>query len=910
MNSNKFYTWIDVQDALTLYFDAENHSNWLQNISFSAYWDGLNIRFAAPKTEKEICEKLADIFLARFKEGEEELFLILENNQKLPILFECVEADEIGQATSKPSLARKSALSPQKQITIQDDLFQKPVIFAFHSFKGGVGRTLNSIAFALHLASEKQKVLLIDADFEAPGITWLMENREIAFSDFLAMIHGASDPNAQEEVIRYTAEMIKNTVVDDTMFLLPSFRNLDENASAVLEIKPEHILKFSKDPFILSELLSQLGKALGVDYVIIDLRAGVSELSTSWLLDPRIQKVFVTTLSSQAILGTAMLFQILAKFQATNKIKNKNNPFVIVNQIPNASMDEVALGWAMDHYTKNRLTPLRDAYLKAFLDIGAYRQEMDSFDSDLTEDQMLTQMMAPYALFVSEYDGLKQLPDNWKNVCDNIRAAHLPSQMSSLTQFLPTNTYNNTKYLAKSLEQLEVYTRKMIYAEEGTISDFLTTESIRKLANHYKIQVPIAVVVGVKGTGKTFLYQQLFRLKNWKTFVKTVGLGKTNPSQDNGTLFPVTVPANMADTNTKDFIQIPTEIKRITNGTKSNIWGDTIKPDIEQSLQLNLTVSQWRDKWLDYMAWATGFEVGKEKVGTALIAFLAQQKVKIVGLFDGLEDLFKAFNSDLQEKKALQALLQDVPNWLESHPVKYLGLVIFVRKDIVLSAITQNSGQFLAKYSDFELKWNTEEALRLVNWILIKANVFNDYALSEKELGQKNEEELKILLYRLWGMKMAKDTSNDAFSHNWILSSLSNLKKEIQARDIVRFLANAAEKSKTDKVNTYSDRILFPASIKNAMIQVGIDKIEEVKLENEPLKKVLEKLETKTKDIKFPCKINDIKNQLLITDLELKVLEDNGVILLYNGEYYMAELYRKGIGFEYSRRGRPKVLQL
>ena len=119
-------------------------------------------------------------------------------------------------------------------------------------------------------------------------------------------------------------------------------------------------------------------------------------------------------------------------------------------------------------------------------------------------------------------------------------------------------------------------------------------------------------------------------------------------------------------------------------------------------------------------------------------------------------------------------------------------------------------------------------------------------------------------------------------------------------------MAIAAEKSENDANISYDDRILFPSSIKQAIAKVGSSKIEEVKNENEPLKKVLEKLEEKVNEIGFPCKVVTIKS--IINDNDIKILEDNGVMMLYNGEYYMAEIYRKGMGFTYSRKGKPKVL--
>ena len=525
----------------------------------------------------------------------------------------------------------------------------------------------------------------------------------------------------------------------------------------------------------------------------------------------------------------------------------------------------------------------------------------------MTDEQILAHVIEPNALFSEEYDTLKFLPDNWDAVCDRIRNVELHKQMSVLTNSLPLNVKNVVENFNESRQKLIEFSRKMIYAENQDIDDFLFTASIRKLVTTYQTRVPIAVIVGVKGSGKTFLYRQIMRFKNWKKFIEEkVTIHSPNNS---AFIFPVTIPVNLGQNEA--FTTVPLDIKNIILYEGANIWLDIIKPDIIQSLNTNFTVIEWRDKWLDYMAWATGFKVGEIKIGRDFIKFLEDKDVKMVGIFDGLEDLFMAFNSNLQQQTALQALLQEVPNWLESQPKKSLGITIFVRQDMVSAAITQNLGQFLDRYKEFELKWNIQEVLRLINWIIIKSKTFNDNQITVESLSQLNQSELSSSLYKLWGMKMGKDTSKEASTNNWVLGSLANLKKEVQSRDIVRFLLTAAEKSESDANSVYNspydDRILFPTSIRQAIEAVGSEKISEVENENQPLKDVFRILKTKTSEIKFPCKFDDLK-RINIDDKQIKILEDNGVMSFYNGEYYMAEIYRKGMNFDYSRKGKPKLL--
>ncbi len=907
---NKIYTWIDVQDHLESYFEQEENQKWLENINFRAYWDGLNISFFYdkednfPKNESSIIEKLESIFSLRFIHKEDYQYIELEGSVPFPVFMEQVDKDEITEIPLKPSLGRVSFLGSKEKKEIHREANKSPFFFAFHSFKGGVGRTLHAISLAIELA-EKHKVLLIDADFEAPGITWLIDQSPISFADFLAMIHGSKE---HEKAINYTAEALKlNMYENNNLFILPAFRSLKNGNMPILEIRPEHIFKFSNEPFILTDILEDLATKLDVDYIIIDLRAGVSELSSGWFFDPRINKIFVTTLSSQSVLGTAKMFEVLSKFDKQNNIKHNNLPFLIISQVPKESIKITENNWT-DTYVEGILSELRKQYQKSFIELSEFNQQ-DIYE-ELTDEEIIGRVVAPITLFSVENDNLKSLPNTWEEVSKLIVQNNLHKDVAKISKLSPSILVieEGEENFEKSRDELKKIANDLIFAEKIINTDFLVTKSIKNLMSDFRNQIPIAVVVGAKGAGKTFLYKQIVYAKNWQNFVKK----EFSNAHGSAYILPITIPQNLS--NTVEFTTLSPEIKQITNSSETqNIWAEYIKPDVEDRLRENLTNSQWREKWLDYMAWAAGFQIKKDKAGRAFLEYLKKANQHILAVFDGLEDLFKQFNNSAEQQKALESLLQDVPNWLESQTERHLGLIVFVRRDLVSSAITQNLGQFLSKYEKFELRWDSVEALRLVHWILNKYKIFNKDTFTdwEKSLQEKNFTELITPLHKLWGMRMASDSSNEAYTHNWILGSLANLKKEVQSRDIVRFLDFAATKSLgiTDRkiLDLYKDRAFYPAAIRQSIEEVGREKIEEVKKENEPLKQVLELLETKTQTIEFPCKPDEIK-EILPEEKQIKILEDNGVVIFYNGEYYMAEIYRKGMGFDYSRKGKPKVL--
>ena len=58
----------------------------------------------------------------------------------------------------------------------EEDIFKTPLVVAFYSFRGGVGRSTALGLVAGILATEKKRrVVILDFDLEAPGISILLE---------------------------------------------------------------------------------------------------------------------------------------------------------------------------------------------------------------------------------------------------------------------------------------------------------------------------------------------------------------------------------------------------------------------------------------------------------------------------------------------------------------------------------------------------------------------------------------------------------------------------------------------------------------------------------------------------------------------------------------------------------------
>jgi len=182
-----------------------------------------------------------------------------------------------------------------------------PVIVAFFSFKGGLGRTTTAVATSLVLAQFGHRVALIDLDLEAPGLA--------------SMFLGESDDRAG--VIDY---LIEKPVQRDDWHLRECVHSVTEphligDEGAPLRLLPagnidaDYLEKLSRvdvqnlEGGRLTEILRQLLQELrgevagGLDFVLLDARAGLHELGGLALCELAHAAVVLGIHSSQSWAG-------------------------------------------------------------------------------------------------------------------------------------------------------------------------------------------------------------------------------------------------------------------------------------------------------------------------------------------------------------------------------------------------------------------------------------------------------------------------------------------------------------------------------------------------------------------------------------------------------------------------------
>lgn len=870
------YTWKDVERKLLL-----NKDTWKDIIlNIETYTDETIIYLASGKSINAAEDILHNIFGEKYDDKNKRIELDLSDGY-MEVSYEIGESAKESVTTIplfKKVLYQQSAYYEK---LVNKELPGTPVI-AFHSYKGGVGRTLSLLAFVKAWSAVKdlnyiKKLLIVDADIEAPGITWLTTVQEEAAFSFLDLLEVTQEKDNVDEIIELIVDKVSElTIKIETEksivehIVLPTYRYIEQLLD--MYSSPESLALSYNKKYILAEVLSKLGEKVNADYVLVDLRAGLSEFSAPLLFDPRVKKFLVTSTSYQSVKGTEILLEQL----------NKGLPFDGEVQIP-----EIFLTMVRENIdTLDIISELVAVYGKYITD-----------DNMAIMDDIVTELP-----FASELVHLESLPKimkslNGRDLYNNI----LEIVQNSYSVSYNTSRKNETLTREEIIHHIHESAKYQITAEGNGALKVLMTESIQNLIKKYKNSVPNIVIMGAKGSGKTFLYREILRNKLWENF--TIGANEKNKGETNGAAMSVLAVPLLASGNVGGFHEILENAiqnynKYALNGKiKNSVYLDN-RESLLRSVRKEYDQLEWKEIWEEMILNSLD---NKYQSIEDLEEDLERNGLKIVFLIDGLEEIFSHTITSDTEKNAIVALCRDMVNDIK---IRYrnLGLMVFLRKDMARDSITVNFEQFNSLYNSVELQWSSTEALRLVIWMVSQA--VPDFYQEEVAIEMAPREVIDRALHKLWGIKLGKSTSNEANSSRWILAALSDFNGQLQARDVIRFLEKSTE---TVGKSVYDDRYLMPSEIKNAVSGCSYDKISEIRQEIKVLGPIFDRLENAPKEKKtlpFYTETFDF------TQAEEKVMKQEGYLRIENDKYYLPEIIRHALKFKYERGARPKVLSL
>lgn len=865
-----YFTWHDIEDIF-----EENRNTWPKTwVDVQVYSDSVEIYQNGDEPQVSDIQYLKEIFGRNYSTENNTLRIDFTG-----IYLEVTFLYDDSQKVEKKYGPLFRDIYFQKCENTDSD-FDGVKMIAFHSYKGGVGRTLSLTAF-LRQCTEKypdKKILVLDADVEAPGLTWMAEAgyRRISYLDILSIMNYEQ---ITDQMLEKLCDLVKTSTVSVStdqkiidQYFIPVYREKEQNMN--VGSKPEQVLMTQENKFYITETIAKMAGKLGVNLVLIDLRAGITEYSAPFLFDPRVIKYYVTSTSLQSVKGTNQILEQVYKKTNADFLKSRIVLTMIpetmkteeIQEIESQIVEEVESGADTDNATF-----LRDEY---FMELG--------FDKT----------------FVRTTD--------FNSLCEKLKGSELASLMDKQMKSLFMDEQKDETIFADEGKAREILKRiyEISYAEttaEGTSSaNMLVTSSIKEMVKNFKMELPRIVVSGAKGSGKTYIYKQLLQAKTWESFIEQTG---TSLDVEYETII---IPL-LASINTRNMQPLIVDCMKYADQKlpemrlKKNV--DTINYNMLMGLLESSEMSrmEWVKQWFDLII---GMFLEYYKDISELDEALQRSGKRIIFIVDGLEDVCADSQTEKNDrwKNLLKALCQNVVNDLQRLDHGNIGMVVFARKDMINNAIDTNMEQFRSMYYNYELNWTQTEALRLALWIASKA--YPDLTDGIDVLNATRSV-LTEKLTTLWGLKLGKRDSREAFSDRWILAALSDFTGQLQARDIVRFLRYSTEGYGEAKL-IYKDRLIMPVEIRNAIGSCAADKYKEIKAEMRNIYEILEKFE-KMEGVKtLPLTLDKIQ----LTGDEISKLEAQGYLKISDEKYYLPEIIRLPLGFTYERGARPKVLSL
>jgi MinD-like ATPase involved in chromosome partitioning or flagellar assembly len=880
------YSWLDVDVVADQKSAAREWPNWLVDVS--AYHDGLLLTVWSNTRPEDIDTLLEDWYGARYERSQGLLLEGVPGERRLfPLSIEYTDDQAPHRVLATEPTFRRMSLLPDDGVTDWPEPFPSgsALVVAFYSFKGGVGRTTSLLSFlsALSAPQTRKRALVIDADLEAPGITTLVEaDRKLgadlfSFVDLITLCHSDTSPSCENALpiathaIKRQTLQVRSGEIDSEHFFLPAYR--DATQSFRLDIRPEHLISDPTSKWVLGDIVRSLASRLEVDVVLIDLRAGLSELAGPFLFDPRIRRIVVTTPSQQSLIGTEAVLHQLRKVRPPEDRPEFYDPSVLIAFV----LSDLADSDEMQKVRRRLLDQYPDPVQEPASPIGRLRVKESPFSQEL--------------LYLNSFS----------SAMGKISNSGMPSVMSEFVEeFVPIEAESEVAVPAVEEARTTVaqFAMRLEYAESGQGEKFLAIGPLRSLAQRFEEKVPSAVVVGSKGSGKTYTWLQIVRSQAWSRFVsRTLNRDEGGAW---GLLWPFLHSTNL-EQSVKELV-VNTRATTVSELQLDNALVSSvgIEDKVREALQQTNTDERWwRLRWFGLLAESLGIQFSTEnEAASRIIAALKDRGRRLVVAIDGLEDLFPALDRSDAQQTALRALLQGVPSYLSEVPDCPLGVLIFIRADLVSSAIPQNVGQFERLYEAFALRWNEEEALRLAVWIAREGGAH--IAPTSRQLELLSAEEAREVLFPIWGRKLGSKRSREARTAEWVLAALSDFKGQVQARDLVRFFRYAAEKSRGA---SQQDRLLTPRAIRDAILPCSEQKVREIQDEIKALHGIFSKLQEST-DRKIP--FGAASSGLTVEQIQFLI--KSGVLIEDAGEYFMPEIFRLGLGFQLAFGARPRVL--
>lgn len=780
------------------------------------------------------------------------------------------------------------APDPNYRASIEKDIPNRPQIVTFYSFKGGVGRSTALGMVAILLVNRNRRVVIIDFDLEAPGISILfrpdaVDGNGVENYGVLDYIHQRYlTPNENIPAIEDCIHQV-NLLSRGELFLVSAGEYNENYVHRLAELDRRTWQSFYKGEINpVQQLIKDIKGQVDPDVILIDARPGFNDTGAIALLDLADTGVVCFSPTDQSFDGLRWVIQAARKqsdYQGKPDLRFLLTPMPTLAEEQLDSWITKAEDWIVEHWGLPDGVSVGELYYKVF-----YNPNIAALSNLINAP---VNLLNDYLPIVDAIDA--SLPD--------------------IKPVIPTTTtagnretiLNELRFEAARAQDLQADNIPTIFQRTEDFPKFLSNRTW--------------LVRGAKGTGKSIL----FRL-----FVEQSDRAKELASADVDLTICQFIAAH-GESRLRNSILSSENLANYEQQVGENSWAifwlnyailqlfDNF-PELLSIPELNgglgALIAEADLTQASIIEWLVQRTRSPQAIPQAsdelrnIDRWLNENNRSVWLLYDELDAGF-GFGSDsyARRRRALEALLAW---WLESGTsLKRIVPKIFLREDIWNQLNFVNKGHYVGR--SLQLSWDEADLWRLVLRQALQSSSTLSQALEQEfgitvgrletfELGQ-----LRRSLYPLWGERMGR--GRKAFTYNWVRTRIADSNENCFPRSLVLLLEEAVHNEKNFSTEYSSEIVLRPKSLIDAFPTVSKQRVDEVRNEYPELEEPLDRLQSG----RSPIDENSLSDIWNVQDgelsLRIKEMVEAGILRERSRPkdppprvYSIAELYLYGLG--------------
>ena len=709
------------------------------------------------------------------------------------------------------------------------DLLPRPAVVAFYGFRGGAGRTLALAHLATILASQRLRIAALDLDVEAPGLHVALnvdvpKDAEGTVSLLRKALHG-------DEPLRASQHLLAAPLPEGVgrVLVLPA-GPITRRYLAEIEELGVGLWHAQEHSSPLRRLVDDIAESGDVDAIFIDCRTGFSGLAATALFHLADVAVIFLPLSAQIWDGVSVLLD--AARAAKSRRFNRPQLLFVPSLVP------------ADALAKERVARFLEKLKRLYVErLGELKPDPDAEDPDRVPWPWLTGGLSYDPRLAAEGRVSRDLTPAWSNYQELVAAIRPLLNLSSHIE--PPTTIDTRQILG------EIRIPRGAAFAESTSIDELVQHFVAPSELSAVLDRSTALVVGAKGSGKTWLWRYLIHpnhsgaghvpLPPGVKFI--IGHGPSSvPEGDPLILTPdnlkeIETQARLAQKQThKAFwlfyalIRLCRERVTLHESLLRQVQG-TLRTLLRQLLRAE-SAREVREPLIQLLKADDSATLAEDLLQRADVALMDSGE-SLCLTYDGLDTGFQTGKtSDWQDRQErfVTSLLQLVAEWRTR--LKRVLFKIFLREDIYLAVNIQNRSHLDA--TKHELRWRAADIWKIALNIAATSPGYTAHLAATfpglVRPWNTDEEDLKRALFLLWGERI-EPTGKQAYTANYILNRTSDAAGRLFPRTLVQVLESALTAEKERKSKGSEDRVLHWKSLQEGVIYASRQRVEDLTME-------------------------------------------------------------------------------